>query len=262
MKGPARRPSGTSASPGPEAAGETPLVHAFPRLPATFEQAVLPVDKPPGWSSFDVIRALRRLLGVRKIGHAGTLDPMATGLLICLVGRATKRMASFMELPKTYEGTLRLGEVTPSYDAETEVAERRPWEHVTEAMLEEVRRRFVGEVEQQPPMYSAVKVGGERLYRKARRGEVVERPPRRVRIAAFELTGRDGPDVSFRVHCSKGTYIRTLAHDFGQVLGCGAHLVALRRTAIGPYGVEAAWRLQDLEAALKTRRQEAGKGSA
>ncbi|RMF63917.1 MAG: tRNA pseudouridine(55) synthase TruB [Bacteroidetes bacterium] len=235
---------------------QDPDVYAPPRLPASFERAVLPVDKPRGWTSFDVIRKLRRLLRVRKIGHAGTLDPMATGLLICLVGRATKRMETFMGLPKTYEGVLRLGEVTPSYDAETEVTGRRPWQHLREADLEAVRQRFVGEVVQLPPMYSAVKVGGERLYRKARRGEDVERPARTVQIHAFELTGWEGPDVSFRVVCSKGTYIRTLAHDVGQALGCGAHLVALRRTAIGPYTVEAAWTLPALEEALDTRQQE------
>ncbi len=226
------------------------LVFGYPDLPRSFDGAVLLVDKPGQGSSFDVIRKLRRLLPVRKIGHAGTLDPMATGLLICLVGRATKRMEAFMGLPKTYEGTLRLGETTPSYDAETDVAERRAWRHLTDADLEAARRRFVGEVTQQPPMYSAVKVGGERLYRKARRGEVTERPLRRVRIDEFALTGREGADVTFRVRCSKGTYIRSLAHDFGQVLGVGAHLTALRRTAIGPYAVQDAWTLEGLEQAL------------
>jgi tRNA pseudouridine55 synthase len=236
------------------------LVYGYPRLPVSYEQAVLLVDKPAGWSSFDVIRKLRRLLGVRKIGHAGTLDPMATGLLICLVGRATKRMEHFMGLPKAYTGTLRLGEVTPSYDAETDVTERHAWSHVGDAALEDARRLFLGEIEQVPPMYSAVKVGGERLYKKARRGEAVSRPPRRVRVDAFTLTGRAGADVSFVLRCSKGTYVRSLAHDFGQALGVGAHLVALRRTEIGPYAAAAAWTIQQLEEAL--RNPEAGDGGA
>lgn len=225
-----------------------------PDLPASFEGVALLMDKPKGWSSFDVIRALRRLLDIKKIGHAGTLDPMATGLLIVLVGRrATKQMQRFMDLPKTYEGTLRLGEVTPSYDAETDVTERHPWEHITEADLEQVAEPFTGTITQRPPMYSAVKVKGERLYKKARRGETVERPPRVVTIDRLSWTGRDGPDVSFRVECSKGTYIRSLAHDIGQELGCGAHLVALRRTAIGPYRVDRAWTPEALEEALTAR---------
>ena len=231
-------------------------VYGFPNLPEGFERAVLLVDKPRGWTSFDVIRKLRGLLSraagvrVRKIGHAGTLDPMATGLLICLVGRATKQMEAFMGLPKTYEGTLRLGEVTPSYDTETDVSERRAWEHLTPSNLEAARQAFLGPITQRAPMYSAVKVGGERLYKKARRGEEVERPPRPVRIDAFDVTGWEGSDVSFDVQCSKGTYIRSLAHDFGQRLGVGAHLVALRRTAIGPYPVDEAWTIEQLAAAL------------
>lgn len=215
------------------------------------------MDKPRGWSSFDVIRRLRPLLQTRKIGHAGTLDPMATGLLICLVGRATKMMEAFMGLDKVYVGTLRLGETTPSYDAETDVAERRDAAGITEADLEAVRPAFVGDIIQQAPMYSAVKVGGERLYKKARRGEEVPRPPRHVRIDELVWTGREGPDVSFRVRCSKGTYIRSLAHDVGQALGVGAHLVALRRTAIGPYSVEAAWTPEQLAAAMSARSREA-----
>lgn len=226
------------------------VVYEAPALPETFERAVLLIDKPQWRTSFDVVRTLRRLVEKRKVGHAGTLDPMATGLLILLVGRATKRMEAFMRLPKTYEGALRLGEVTPSYDAETEVTERRDGTHLTAADLEAARAPFLGHITQRPPMYSAVKVRGERLYKKARRGERVERPPRQVRIDAFEITGRDEADVSFRVVCSKGTYIRSLAHDYGQELGVGAHLVVLRRTAIGPYHVDDAWTLDRLAAAL------------
>jgi tRNA pseudouridine55 synthase len=227
------------------------VVFQYPDLPENFERAVLPVDKPHGWSSFDVIRKLRRVLGTRKIGHAGTLDPMATGLLIVLVGRATKLMEQFMLLPKTYEGTLRLGESTPTYDAESEVVIRRETGHIEDYEIEAARRRFLGDIEQRAPAYSALKVGGERLYKKVRRGEDVEPPVRLVRIDEFELTSKNGADISFRVTCSKGTYIRSLAHDFGEALGVGAHLFSLRRLAIGPYRVEDAWSLERLEGARK-----------
>ena len=222
-------------------------------LPSDFSEVVLLMDKPAGWTSFGVVKRLRRVLGVRKIGHAGTLDPAATGLLICLVGRATRQMTSFMHLPKTYEGVFRLGEETPSYDAETPVSKCSEWQHLTWADLERVRARFVGVIRQQPPMYSAVKVQGERLYKKARRGETVERKYNTVTVHELMLTGRKGADVSFRVRCSKGTYIRALAHDMGRALQVGAHLVELRRTAIGEYQVRDAWTVHGLTAALKAR---------
>jgi tRNA pseudouridine55 synthase len=211
---------------------------------------VLLIDKPQGWTSFDVVAKLRRLLRVRKIGHAGTLDPMATGLLIVLVGRSTRQMEALMGLPKEYTGTLRLGEVTPSFDADTAATQRHGWSHLRADDLEAARQLFLGTITQRPPLFSAVKVGGERLYRKARRGEAIEPPLRTVHIAAFDLLGWHGADVSFRVVCSKGTYIRSLAHDFGQRLGVGAHLVALRREAIGPYAVDSAWTLVRLQEAL------------
>lgn len=229
----------------------TSIVFRQPDIPPSWERAVLLIDKPQNWSSFDVIRKLRRIIGVRKIGHAGTLDPMATGLLICLVGRATKLMETFMHLTKTYEGTLRLGEVTPSYDAETEVTHREAWQHLQKPDLERARDKFLGEVEQVPPMYSAIRVKGERLYKKARRGEEVKRPSRLIRVDEFSLTERTEADVSFVVRCSKGTYIRSLAHDMGQELGVGAHLVALRRTAIGPFTVQDAWTLPALSEVLE-----------
>lgn len=221
------------------------VVFPAPSLPDSFERAVLPVDKPQWDTSFDVVRTVRRLTG-QKVGHAGTLDPMATGLLLVLVGRATKLMEAFLDLPKTYTGTLRLGAITPSYDTETDVIERHDWTDITADDLDQARSAFLGTIVQHPPMYSAVKVKGERLYEKARRGETAPRPPRQVTIESFDITGREGPDVSFRVVCSKGTYIRSLAHELGQELGVGAHLVALRRTAIGPYAVDTAWALDAL----------------
>jgi len=220
-----------------------------PVLPDSLEQVVLPVDKPMGWTSFDVVRRLRRVFGIRKMGHAGTLDPMATGLLIVLVRRATKLQDRFLNLDKVYEGVFRLGEVTASFDAETAVVERNDWTAVSDDDLDRARRRFVGPIVQQTPVYSAVKVGGERLYKKARRGEDVVTPTRSVTIDEFVLTGRQGADISFRVRCSKGTYIRSLAHEFGDALGVGAHLIALRRTAIGTFSINDAWQIPDIESA-------------
>ena len=211
------------------------------------------VDKPSGMTSFGVVKKVRWLLGIKKVGHAGTLDPMATGLLILLLGRqATRQQDRFMGLPKVYTGTLRLGETTASYDAETPVEEHKAVDHLTDADLDAARLNFLGEIEQRPPIYSAIKVGGERLYKKARRGETAETvaiKTRHVTITRFDLTARRGPDVDFIVECSKGTYIRSLAHDLGQALGVGAHLTALRREAIGPFGVDEAWTLDALEQA-------------
>ena len=233
------------------------LVVQPPDLPPTFDSLVLPVDKPSGWTSFDVIRKLRRLLRVRKIGHAGTLDPMATGLLICLVGRSTKRMEYYMHLRKRYEGTIRLGQSTDTYDADGQVVHERPWEHVTDEVLQEARLQFVGDITQRTPPFSAAKVGGERLYKKARRGEVFEAPLRSVTVHDFELTGRTGSDVDFAISCSRGTYIRSIAHELGEALGCGAHLVALRRTAIGDLRADEAWTIEALERAVSVRSSEA-----
>ncbi|CAM3276145.1 tRNA pseudouridine(55) synthase TruB [Rhodothermus bifroesti] len=228
-------------------------VYRYPHLPEDLEAAVLLIDKPQRWTSFDVVHHLRRLLGVRKVGHAGTLDPLATGLLICLIGKATRWMTYFMAQDKLYEGVMRLGEITPSYDAETEVVERRPWAHLTEADLEQARQQFIGTILQQVPAYSAVKVKGKRLHAQVRAGQVAEPPVRQVHIYAFTLLARAGADVTFQVHCSKGTYIRSLVHDFGQALGCGAHLVSLRRLRSGPYRVEEAWPLSAFEAAWRQR---------
>ncbi len=222
------------------------------RLVPDFQSGiVLLVDKPAGWTSFDVVNKIRivlkHLLGVKKIkvGHAGTLDPMATGLLIVCTGRATKAISTFQDLPKTYEGSMLLGATTPSYDAESEVDARYAWEHITGDLLEQRRREFVGELEQLPPMYSAVKVKGKRLYELARKGKTVERQARRIHVYEFSFSRIQLPEIDFVVRCSKGTYIRSLAHDFGRALGSGAYLTALRRTAIGPHRIEAAWQLDD-----------------
>ena len=205
------------------------------------------IDKPKGITSFGVIRRLRRVFGIKKVGHAGTLDPMATGLLIVLVGRrATREQDRFMGMRKVYSGTVRLGETTASFDAETAVDETRPVDHITPSDLENARQKFVGEIEQVPPIYSAIKMGGERLYKKARRGDTVEIKPRRVTIESFELSDRKGSDLDFLVRCSKGTYIRSLANDFGEELGVGGHLLALRREGIGEYSTADAWALDEI----------------
>lgn len=226
-----------------------PIWHAGQPRPEG-EGFVLPVDKPPGITSFDVIRRLRRILGIRKIGHAGTLDPMATGLVICLVGAATKQADHFQQMPKCYAGTIRLGGRTPSLDADTEVLELADTSHLTPQQVADAARQFVGEIEQIPPMYSAVKIEGERLYKKARKGEVVERQPRPVTIYWFDVEAGALPDVTFTVACSKGTYVRTLAADLGDVLGVGGYLTSLRRLAIGEERVEQAWTLDALAESL------------
>jgi len=200
---------------------------------------LLLVDKPHGITSHDAVSQVRRALGVRKVGHAGTLDPMATGLLVMGVGRGTRLLRFLGEFPKLYEGTGVLGVETTTLDAEGDVVREAPVA-VTEPELRAAIASFVGDIEQAPPAYSAVKVGGERLYRAARRGEAVEAPPRRVHVYAFNLRRFDPPRFDFRVRCSGGTYVRSLVADVGHALGCGAHLAALRRTAVGPFGVEEA----------------------
>jgi len=200
---------------------------------------LLLVDKPAGITSHDAVDRVRRAVRTRKVGHAGTLDPMATGLLLIGVGRATRLLRFLGELPKLYEGTGILGVETTTLDAEGTVVRERPVA-VAESDLRDAMAGFVGEVQQRPPAYSAVKVGGEKLYRAARRGEPVEAPPRRVTVYAFNLRRFHAASFDFRVRCSGGTYVRSLIADVGQALGCGAHLAALRRTAIGPFKVEQA----------------------
>lgn len=214
--------------------------------------ASLLVDKPKDWTSFDVVNkiryALRKRLEIKKIkvGHAGTLDPMATGLLIICTGKATKTLNELQGLYKEYTGTIYFGGTTPSFDAETEIDESFPVDHITPALLEEAKLQFLGDIEQVPPIFSAIKVDGQPLYKKARRGEKVEIKARRVHIYEMELTRIELPEVDFYVKCSKGTYIRSLAHDLGKAVGSGAHLIALRRTRIGDYSIDQAWELDQL----------------
>ena len=211
--------------------------------------AAILVDKPGEITSFGVVKKARWALGIKKVGHAGTLDPMATGLLILLLGRgATRQQDRFMGLPKVYTGTVRLGQTTASYDAETPVETEADASSVTDAALAEAVGALTGEIQQRPPVYSAIKQGGERLYKKARRGEEVEIPTRPTTVYSFDVLDRRGDDLDIRVECSKGTYIRSLAHDLGQALGVGGHLTALRRDAIGPFQVDEAFSLDTIAA--------------
>ena len=210
------------------------------------------LDKPQRYTSFDVVARVRRLSkvhGVKKVGHCGTLDPMATGLLILCVGKATKSVEDYTGMDKTYTGTIRLGEGTPSQDADEEVNEREPWEHVTDDALREGAKNLTGPIKQLPPMYSAIKVKGKRLYKSAREGVEVERKHRDVVIHEFDVR-RDETDaqaVHFSVHVSKGAYVRTLAYDLCKSLGTTGHLTALRRTKIGgEFDVQDAWTIDQL----------------
>lgn len=212
----------------------------------TNDGAVMLVDKPARWTSFDVVKKVRSITGVRKVGHAGTLDPMATGLLIVCTGRRTREVESFMGMDKEYDAELILGARTPSFDADTPVHERRSIDGISEDQIREVIAGFVGTQEQTPPMWSALKVDGRRLYRLARRGETVERRPRTITVQAIVVTAVDLPRVWCTITCSKGTYVRALAEDIGLRLGCGAHLGGLRRTRIGPYRVADALTIEQL----------------
>lgn len=205
---------------------------------------VLLIDKPLEWTSFQAVNKLRWHIKQRfkikkiKVGHAGTLDPLATGLLIICTGKQTKEIHIYQGQEKEYTGTFTVGATTPSYDLETEIDENYPTEHITEALLKETTKQFIGEIQQKPPIFSAIKKDGKRLYELARKGETTEIQARTVTISEFEITNIDLPKVDFRVVCSKGTYIRSLAFDFGKALNSGAHLSALRRTKIGNFSVD------------------------
>jgi len=221
------------------------------------EGQILLIDKPLTWSSFQAVNKIKWLLksqlGLKKIkvGHAGTLDPLATGLLIICTGKFTKGISDIQAQKKEYTGTFYLGATTPSYDLETAVDATFPTDHITEAMLQTViDTRFIGEIDQKPPIFSAIKKDGKRLYEHARAGEEIEIATRKTTIYEFELTRIALPEVDFRISCSKGTYIRSIAFDFGRALGSGAHLTALRRTKIGDYSVTLAKTLEEFQNAL------------
>ncbi len=211
-------------------------------------EGVLLVDKPTDHTSHDVIARLRGILKMRRIGHAGTLDPMATGVLVVLLGKATKASQYLMSLDKEYIGTIKLGSVTNTQDAEGEVLETRPVPPLTEAEAKAFMATFVGDQYQLPPMFSAIKIDGVPLYKQARKGEEVEREPRFVRVSSFDMTRFASPEIDFVLRCTKGTYVRTVAHDLGQKIGCGAHLSSLRRTATGKFTISQCLTLEQIQA--------------
>ncbi|AKD04470.1 tRNA pseudouridine(55) synthase TruB [Pontibacter korlensis] len=223
---------------------------------------ILLINKPLDWTSFDVVKKVRNTIRIKKVGHAGTLDPLATGLLILCTGKFTKRIDEIQGQEKEYTGIIRLGEITPSYDRETEVTERHDISHLSEAAISNAAQGFVGTIEQVPPIYSAVQIDGKRAYDLARKGKEVELKARTVTISAFDITTIQGADVEFRVVCSKGTYIRSLAHDLGQKLGVGAHLTKLERTRIGEYKLEDALTIEDIVAIRKKQLEEADESNS
>ena len=207
---------------------------------------VLLIDKEKGKSSFNVVYRVRKIVNIKKVGHAGTLDPAATGLMIVCIGRKqTKEIHKYQDLDKVYSGTIEIGKRTPSMDGETEFIEEKDYSFVTEDMIEAARKGFLGEIQQVPPMYSALKQNGKRLYKLARKGIEVERKSRDVTIYDFAVTRVELPEIDFKIRCSKGTYIRVIAEDFGAKLNCGGYLKTLRREAIGEYNVADALSIEE-----------------
>ena len=211
------------------------------------EGGFLLIDKPLEWTSFDVVKKLRNISRIKKIGHAGTLDPLATGLLIVCYGKYTKRIESIQSQAKEYTGTFKIGETTESYDLEKPINKRFDTDHITSQQMEDVAAQFVGSIEQTPPIHSAVKIDGKRAYEYARSGKDVKMRMRIVEISTFQVDSTMFPTVSFLVQCSKGTYIRSLARDFGEKLKSGAHLSSLRRTKIGDFDVSNAVQMDQIK---------------
>ena len=217
----------------------------------SFEEGrILLINKPLQWTSFDVVRKIRNTIKIKKVGHAGTLDPLATGLLIVCAGKFTKRINEYMAQEKEYTGTFVLGATTPTYDLESEPANFKSIEGITEEYIYETAKKFSGEIMQMPPIHSAIKQKGKPVYLLARKGVDVVMEPRRVTIKEFEITSIDLPVASFRVVCTTGTYIRSLAHDFGQALGCGAYLGSLCRTRIGEFTINDAMGMEEFIASV------------
>jgi len=215
------------------------------------EGRVLLINKPLEWTSFDAVRKIRNLIRIKKVGHAGTLDPLATGLLIVCTGKFTKKINEYMAQEKEYTGTFILGAVTPTYDLESGPVNFKPVDNLTEELIKQATSRFTGEIMQVPPAHSAIKVDGKRVYELARKGQEVKLEPRKVTIKEFEIVKIEMPVLHFRVICSTGTYIRSLANDFGAALGCGAYLGSLCRTRIGAFTINEAMTIADFEKEIK-----------
>ena len=231
-----------------------PTFAAMNKEPNFFEQGqVILIDKPLAWTSFDVVRKIRYLTKTKKVGHAGTLDPLATDLLIVCTGKYTKKINEYMAQEKEYTGSITLGAITPTYDLESEPQHFKPYDHINREHLAEVAKTFTGAILQTPPIHSAIKKEGKRVYELARRGEEVKLDPRPVTISEFEITMVELPVVHFRVVCSTGTYIRSLANDFGERLGCGGYLSSLCRTRIGSFLLKDAESIQGFELYAKEK---------
>lgn len=213
---------------------------------------ILNINKPEGWSSFDVVKKIRKIINVKKVGHAGTLDPFAVGVLLICTGRATKKVSELMSLDKEYLATLELGKVTDTHDRTGVILKENIPRKIELMTLKQICNSFEGEIYQTPPMYSAVKINGKRLYKLARHGAVVERAPRKVYIYKIEILNFENQIITLKIICSKGTYIRVLAHEIGEKLECGACLKALTRTRIGPYKIENAYTISNFERLLST----------
>ena len=217
------------------------------------EGEIILIDKPSGPTSFQIVHKIRKITGAKKVGHSGTLDPKASGLMILCTGKKTKEMDRFINLNKTYSGIIKLGLTSPSMDVETECSEIPMPKDLNEKKILEVRDSFLGEIEQTPPMYSAVKVGGKKLYNLARKGKTIERESRKIIINKFEIEKIDLPDIHFTITCSKGTFIRVIADDFGKKLNTGGILFQLRRTAIGHFQVDNAFSINSFSKQFSTQ---------
>ena len=212
---------------------------------------VLLINKPLHWTSFDVVKKIRNLIRIKKVGHAGTLDPLATGLLIVCTGKFTKKINEYQAQQKEYTGSFTLGAITPTYDLESEPQNFRTFDFITKEFLEETTKKFIGEIDQVPPIHSAIKQKGKPVYLAARKGVDVKLEPRKITIKSFEITMIELPVVYFKVVCTTGTYIRSLANDFGVALGCGAYLSSLCRTRIGEFTLEQAITIESFESQIK-----------
>ena len=219
------------------------------------EGQVLLINKPLHWTSFDAVRKIRSLVNVKKVGHAGTLDPLATGLLIICTGKFTKKLSEFMAREKEYTGTITLGAVTPTFDLESKPQDQKSYQSISPEDIRSATTQFIGEIMQTPPAHSAIKKDGKRVYKLARSGQEVKLEPRKVFISEFEINQIELPNIHFKVVCSTGTYIRSLANDVGEVLGCGAYLSSLCRTRIGEFKLENAMTIEEFEQKIQSIHQ-------
>jgi len=221
--------------------------------PTRPEGEIILINKPLGWTSFQAVKKIKYITRAKKVGHAGTLDPLASGLLIICTEKQTKTIQSIQDAPKEYTGSFHIGAVTPSYDLETDPCNFINTDAINENQIRQVAEEFLGETDQIPPLFSAVKVDGKRAYKLARKGDDTVLKSRKIKVTAFEITKIEGQEIFFRIACSKGTYIRSIAHDFGQKLGCGAYLSSLIRTQIGDFNLNNAFTIQEFEEARKKR---------